>query len=131
MHLIASFKKYACIWNADSKAAFGCLRLVKACLPQLKSVEGFEPGQQLNVEEIFSVGDKVDVAGTSIGKGFQGEFVPAQLPTPPHLLVCHSVPGCYNRHMYGDCGGGSSTAALILVSMSQVPSKGGTTTEVA
>jgi len=24
------------------------------------------------VEEIFSVGDKVDVAGTSIGKGFAG-----------------------------------------------------------
>ena len=40
---------------------------------QLKSVEGYEPGQQLNVEEIFKVGDKVDVAGTTNGKGFQGE----------------------------------------------------------
>ncbi len=41
-------------------------------LVQLKSVEGYEPGQQLNVEEVFKVGDIVDVAGTSIGKGFQG-----------------------------------------------------------
>ncbi|EIE25369.1 ribosomal protein L3 [Coccomyxa subellipsoidea C-169] len=39
---------------------------------RLKSVEGYEPGQQLNVEEVFKVGDIVDVAGTSIGKGFQG-----------------------------------------------------------
>ena len=39
---------------------------------QLKSVEGYEPGQQLNVEEIFKVGEKVDVAGTTNGKGFQG-----------------------------------------------------------
>ena len=35
-------------------------------------MEGYEPGQQLKVEETFKEGDKVDVAGTSIGKGFQG-----------------------------------------------------------
>ena len=35
-------------------------------------MEGYEPGQQLNVEEIFKVGEKVDVAGTTNGKGFQG-----------------------------------------------------------
>lgn len=40
---------------------------------QLKDVTGYEPGQQLSVEEIFKVGDLVDVAGTTIGKGFQGE----------------------------------------------------------
>ena len=39
---------------------------------QLKSVEGFEPGQQLKADELFKVGDFVDVAGTSVGKGFQG-----------------------------------------------------------
>ena len=40
---------------------------------QLDSVEGYEPGQQINWGEIFKVGDKVDVAGTTNGKGFQGE----------------------------------------------------------
>lgn len=40
--------------------------------PQVKTVEGYEPGQQLKLDEIFNEGDKVDVAGTSIGKGFQG-----------------------------------------------------------
>ena len=45
---------------------------VSGLMLQLKSVEGFEPGQQLKVEEIFKVGEKVDVAGTTIGKGFQG-----------------------------------------------------------
>ena len=51
------------------------MRLIRAVLLvlQLKSVEGYEPGQQLNVEEIFKIGDKVDVAGTTNGKGFQGE----------------------------------------------------------
>ena len=43
----------------------------RACA-QLKSVEGFEPGQQLKADELFKVGDFVDVAGTSVGKGFQG-----------------------------------------------------------
>jgi large subunit ribosomal protein L3 len=44
---------------------------------QLDSVEGYEPGQQINWGEIFKVGDKVDVAGTTNGKGFQGEAVKA------------------------------------------------------
>ncbi len=39
---------------------------------KVKDVSGYEPGQQLLVEELFKVGDLVDVAGTSIGKGFQG-----------------------------------------------------------
>lgn len=39
---------------------------------KVKSVEGYEPGQQLAFEEMFKAGDLVDVAGTSIGKGFQG-----------------------------------------------------------
>lgn len=39
---------------------------------RLVSVEGFEPGQRLGVDEIFKEGDLVDVSGTTIGKGFQG-----------------------------------------------------------
>jgi hypothetical protein len=41
--------------------------------PQVKDVSGFEAGQQLNVDDMFKAGDLVDVAGTTIGKGFQGE----------------------------------------------------------
>lgn len=39
---------------------------------KLKDVSTFEPGQALVVEDLFKEGDLVDVAGTSIGKGFQG-----------------------------------------------------------
>ncbi|KAL4446359.1 hypothetical protein ABPG77_003166 [Micractinium sp. CCAP 211/92] len=39
---------------------------------KVKDAAGFEPGQQLNVADMFSEGDLVDVAGTTIGKGFQG-----------------------------------------------------------
>ncbi|CAH8387593.1 unnamed protein product [Eruca vesicaria subsp. sativa] len=39
---------------------------------RLTNVEGFEPNQKLVFDEIFKEGDLVDVAGTTIGKGFQG-----------------------------------------------------------
>ncbi|XP_010250095.1 PREDICTED: 50S ribosomal protein L3, chloroplastic [Nelumbo nucifera] len=39
---------------------------------RLTSVDGFEPNQRLDLEEIFKEGDLVDVSGKSIGKGFQG-----------------------------------------------------------
>ncbi|KAJ9563532.1 hypothetical protein OSB04_008692 [Centaurea solstitialis] len=39
---------------------------------RLQSVDGFEPNQKLVLEELFKEGDLVDVAGTTIGKGFQG-----------------------------------------------------------
>ena len=35
-------------------------------------VKSYASGQQLKVEELFKVGDLVDVAGITIGKGFQG-----------------------------------------------------------
>ncbi|KAI3686060.1 hypothetical protein L1987_79730 [Smallanthus sonchifolius] len=38
---------------------------------RLESVEGFEPNQKLELEELFKEGDFVDVSGTTIGKGFQ------------------------------------------------------------
>ena len=49
---------------------------------QLKEVEGYEPGQQLNPDEIFKVGEMVDVAGTSVGKGFQDKFPSPICPSP-------------------------------------------------
>lgn len=41
-------------------------------LLQIPDVSAYEPGQALNVDDLFKEGDLVDVAGTSIGKGFQG-----------------------------------------------------------
>lgn len=41
-------------------------------LREKKAVEGFQPGQALDIASMFKEGDLVDVAGTSIGKGFQG-----------------------------------------------------------
>lgn len=34
--------------------------------------EGFDVGDELNIEDVFSVGDEVDVVGVSKGKGFTG-----------------------------------------------------------
>lgn len=34
----------------------------------------FEVGQQITIADMFAEGDKIDVSGTSIGKGFQGNI---------------------------------------------------------
>lgn len=34
--------------------------------------EGFEVGDELNIEDVFQVGDRVDIVGTSKGTGFTG-----------------------------------------------------------
>jgi large subunit ribosomal protein L3 len=39
---------------------------------RVDSVEGFEPGQAIQVQEVFSEGDRVDVRGRSKGRGFAG-----------------------------------------------------------
>lgn len=41
---------------------------------RLVDVDGFETCQKLDFEELFKEGDLVDVAGTTIGKGFQGNW---------------------------------------------------------
>ncbi|XP_022155788.1 50S ribosomal protein L3, chloroplastic [Momordica charantia] len=39
---------------------------------RLQSVDGFEPNQRMDFNELFKEGDLVDVSGITIGKGFQG-----------------------------------------------------------
>ena len=39
---------------------------------RLRDEPTYEVGAQINVSELFKEGDKVDVRGKSIGKGFQG-----------------------------------------------------------
>ena len=41
---------------------------------RLVSMDGFEANQRLVFNDLFKEGDLVDVAGTTIGKGFQGFF---------------------------------------------------------
>jgi len=61
--------------NKPQKGVF-----VKSKLPFLKhlkefrveNADGFEIGQEIKVSDMFQAGDRVDVSGTSKGKGFQG-----------------------------------------------------------
>ena len=50
----------------EAKSGFKCLREFRVA-----EAEGFETGQEITVEQ-FVVGDRVDVIGTSKGKGFAG-----------------------------------------------------------
>lgn len=42
-------------------------------LKDAAKVGEFQPGQQLDISSMFKEGDNVDIAGTTVGKGFQGE----------------------------------------------------------
>jgi ribosomal protein L3 len=58
-----------------SSALFAAI-VVHVVLLQLvdsAKVGEYQPAQQLNIAEMFKAGDNVDVAGTTVGKGFQGE----------------------------------------------------------
>lgn len=72
--------------------------------------EGYESGQQLKVSEMFKEGDLIDVAGTTIGKGFQGASLISnvtvnsifRLQTRAHAaaaaacrMTCHGGPGTH------------------------------------
>merc|ERR1712046_235769 len=64
-------------------------------------VEAFEPGQQLEISEMFSEGDFVDVRGTSIGKGFQGGIKRHGFKRG---LMTH---GSKSHRQHGSCGPGT------------------------
>lgn len=49
------------------KGAFQVLREFR-----LEDVSGYEVGQEIKVSDLFKVGDRVDVSGTSKGRGFTG-----------------------------------------------------------
>lgn len=36
------------------------------------TVESYQPGQQLDVSSLLKEGETVDIAGVTVGKGFQG-----------------------------------------------------------
>ena len=45
----------------------------------------YQPGATIEVGSVFQVGQKVDVQGTSIGKGFRWHDQAAQLPLPARI----------------------------------------------
>lgn len=46
----------------------------KRFVKEIRNMEGFELGAQINASEIFTAGQLVDITGTSKGKGFQGSI---------------------------------------------------------
>jgi len=47
---------------------------VKKYIREFEADEEYALGQEIKVSDMFAVGDKVDVSGTSKGKGFQGNI---------------------------------------------------------
>lgn len=90
---------------------------------RLQSVEGFEPGQRLVVEEIFKEGDLVDVSGTTIGKGFQGGIKRHNFRRGP---MTH---GSKSHRALGSIGAGT-TPGRVYKGKKMPGRMGGTTTKI-
>jgi large subunit ribosomal protein L3 len=59
--------------NRPDKGQFAKFGLApKKHLAEFRTDRAFEPGQEIRVSDMFAVGDRVDVAGVSKGKGFAG-----------------------------------------------------------
>jgi large subunit ribosomal protein L3 len=79
-----------------SKSGFAWLREIR-----VDSAEGFEPGQEITVEQ-FAIGDRLDVVGTSIGKGFAGTVKRWHFHRGPmsHGSMSHRAPGSIGASAY-------------------------------
>ncbi|GMH41573.1 hypothetical protein BSKO_09483 [Bryopsis sp. KO-2023] len=106
---------------------FGCPPMRKIREYKLRTPEQakeFESGQQLNAEEIFKVGDYVDVAGTTIGKGFQGAI---KRWGHKRGLRTH---GSKSYRQHGSIGSGSATPSRVLPGMKMAGQMGNKRTKI-
>ncbi len=71
-----------------AKAKSPVKRFVKELRLDEKSAAQWELGMEINASN-FQVGDKVDVAGVSIGKGFQGVLKRHNFRSKPQTHGCH------------------------------------------
>ncbi|MEO5667995.1 MAG: 50S ribosomal protein L3 [Bdellovibrionota bacterium] len=103
-------------------------RFVKEVRLELSDVTNYEVGQELNASHL-QVGDKIDVAGTSIGKGFQGVLKRHNFRSKPQThgthehfrhggsIGCRSTPGRVfkNKKMPGQMGNEEVTTQNLEV----------------
>ena len=80
--------------------------------------EGFEPGQAIDCASAFEVGEMVDVAGTSIGKGFQGTI---KRWNHKRGLMTH---GSKSKRQHGSIGS-SATPSRVLPGLRMAGRMGG------
>jgi large subunit ribosomal protein L3 len=113
-----------CKEKALSKPELG--HLAKAGAPPLRSLvefrvasaDGYEPGTALSLADTFKVGDVVDVAGTSIGKGFQGSIKRWNFKRG---LMSH---GSKSKRQHGSIGS-SATPSRVLPGLKMAGRMGG------
>lgn len=85
---------------------------------RVASAEGYEPGQALELADTFKAGDVVDVAGSSIGKGFQGTI---KKYNHKRGLMTH---GSKSKRQHGSIGS-SATPARVLPGLRMAGRMGG------
>jgi large subunit ribosomal protein L3 len=79
-----------------SKSGFTVLKEIR-----VESAEGFEPGQEITVEQ-FAIGDRLVIIGTSKGRGFAGTVKRWNFRVGPlsHGSMSHRAPGSIGASAY-------------------------------
>lgn len=94
-----------------------------------EELEGFEAGQEINAAEMFTLGEKIDISGTSKGRGFTGvmkrhNFAGTKASHGVHEFFRHGGSiGCAtyparvfkNKKMPGQHGNARTTIQNILI----------------
>jgi large subunit ribosomal protein L3 len=89
------------------KASVAPLRFLRECRVTAEEAEGYQVGQEIKVD-VFSVGQRVDVTGTSKGRGFAG------VVKRHHFTMKHMTHGTHeNRRHTGSVGPGSFPGRVI------------------
>lgn len=83
------------------KAGKGCFHHVREFAVEDEDLGNYVVGQEINIED-FQIGDKVDVVGTSKGRGFQGVIKRWGFHGggDTHGSMCHRVPGSIGSSSY-------------------------------
>ena len=85
---------------------------------RLDSVDGFEVGQEITVDQ-FAVGDRIDVTGTSRGKGFAGTM------KRHNFKGVSASHGAHRNHRKPGSIGASSTPSRVFKGMRMAGRMGG------
>lgn len=91
---------------------------------RMDSVEGFAPGQQIDLEAAFSKGTKADVTGVSKGKGFSGVMKRHNFKGQP---ASH---GNHKKHRAPGSIGACATPARVFKGMKMAGRMGGDRTTI-
>lgn len=113
----------SCVWLHSMSLALGTCLPARPQLKDRAAVEAYKPGQQLDVASILKEGETVDIAGLTVGKGFQGACVRCWPAGRPCTHGSSPAPGMAAVRPSAALTGGSGSSCLGTCTYAQACSQ--------